>query len=179
MVSSYIKALSNKETAAEILLPLIEFEFSFIGEDSPSLVQAYSNKPQLEAIFNFCKRYKWTTSNSLFKKGKNLYFRISKSGFKEIYELAGPFISKQRNEWSKLVIERLGKKGGYMKGKAKTQEKVLNLLKRNKEWISVTDICLDLRLLLNVVRTATRELYNCNLVERKKIGKAVLWRAKL
>lgn len=179
MKGSYAEALTNKETAAKILLPLIEFEFGFIGEDSPSLVQASSNKPQLEVVFNICKTHKWTTSNRLFAKGQNFYFRISKKGFKEIYELAGPFVNKKRNEWANLIIERLGKKGGYMKGKKKTTEKVLTLLKQNQTWFTVTDICLRLRLLLNVVRTAIRELHTKGLIERKKVGRSVFWRAKI
>jgi hypothetical protein len=70
--------------------------------------------------------------------------RLSKKGFKEIYEIAGPFASNKKNKWATLILERMGKQGGYKIGATKTEDKVLELFNKKKTWLSVTDICLEL-----------------------------------
>jgi len=52
----YENAFKNKELAAQILLPLIEFEFGFLGNDSPCLLQSPVNREQFEKIFEICKK---------------------------------------------------------------------------------------------------------------------------
>ena len=123
--SIYQEAFENKEIAAKILIPLIEFEFGFKGLDSPELIQSLGNLRQLERVFQICKNHGWVTSEEIRRKGKNPYFRISKKGFYEIYQIAGPFEDEEQNEWTKLLLERSGKRGGYQKGNIKTEEKVL------------------------------------------------------
>ena len=176
MICIYEEALKDKKIAAKILIPLIEFEFGFRGLDSPEIVQTNSNREQLEAIFKICKNHGWVTSEKIKYKGKNLYFRISKKGFKEIYEIAGMFASKEKNEWARLILERLDKRGGYRRGQEKTEEKVFSLLNKEKNWLSVEEICLRLRLLPSVVREALRLLFKNKKIQRKKVGKTIYWK---
>jgi len=171
----YTEALKDKKLAANILLPLIEFEFVFIGDDSPSLVQTFRNKDQLQAIFEVCKQYGWTTTDKIMKKRDDLYFRLNRQSFEEIYKIAGPFADKERNEWAHLLLERLGKIGGYRKKERKTEEKVLELFKKTKKPITVGKMCLELRLLPTCVREAVRNLYKSNSIRRRKIGRTVYW----
>jgi hypothetical protein len=173
----YEKALRDKTLAAQILLPLMEFEFSVIGEDSPTLLQATVNKQQLQTIFRICKEHRWVTSSKLRKKGSNFYFRLSRKGFKEIYKIAGPFVDKVKKKWAKLLIERVGKIGGYKKSEKPTEKKILKLLnsKRNKWW-SIMEICLKLRILPSTAREGIRNLEKKKLVKKKKVGKSTLWK---
>ena len=173
----YDELFENKNLAARVLIPLIEFEFGFQGLDSPELVQSTAHRKQLSKIFEICKQHKWTTSSTIRNKGANLYFRISKHGFEEIYKIAGPFADDQKNSWTELIFERSGKKGGYNKNKIKTEEKVSELLNENK-WFSVGEICLKLRLLPSVVREALRLLNKNGKLERKVVGKTIFWKKR-
>ena len=178
MKGAYQEAITNKTLAAKILLPLIEFEFVFLGSDSAELVQSSKNQKQLEMIYKICRAHDWTTQAGIWPKGENVYFRIRKESFAEIYKIAGPFASDVRNRWAELLIERGGTKGGYMVGKTKTEDKVLQLLKQEKRWWRIDELCLNLRLLPSVIRGATRTLFRQGLLLRKRVGKAVFWKVK-
>ena len=178
MKGTYQEAFTNKTLAAKILIPLIEFEFSFLGTDSAELVQSSKNKEQLEMIYKICRAYNWTTPAGILQKGDNVYFRIRKDAFTEIYKLAGPFVSDLRNRWAELLIERSGAKGGYMVGKTKTEEKVRQLMKQNSKWWRIEELCLNLRLLPSVIREATRTLSKQGLLLRKRVGKVVFWKLR-
>ena len=73
MMSVYKEALKDKEIAAKILLPLIEFEFSLIGDEHPSLIQSTENMEQFTEIFRICKAHKWLTTKQITRKGKYLF----------------------------------------------------------------------------------------------------------
>jgi DNA-binding transcriptional ArsR family regulator len=172
----YEECLKNKELAAKILLPLIEFEFGLIGDDKPTLVQSRRNIKQIEAIFKICQEHGWTTSeNFLFKRG-NPYFRISVRGFREIYNIAGPFADPDKDRWAQLLLERAGKVGGYKGDKQPTEKKVLEILKRNpnRKW-KIEELCLELRLLPSTIRSALRTLEKSHLVRKIRIGKSVFY----
>src|SRR3989338_3518812 len=104
--SVYEKALTSKEVAATILLPLIEFEFAFNGAQKPALTQSESNLNQLKVIFQICKTHGWI-STAISKLGnKNEYwFKLSNRGFKEIYEISGHMADKEKDKWAKLLCE--------------------------------------------------------------------------
>ena len=172
----YQEALINKKVAAKILLPLIEFEFGFGGLDSPELTQSPIHKEQMDKIFNICNRHGWTTKNKVTYKSSNLHFRLSKKGFMEIYKLSGPFADDSNNNWTKLILERMGSKGGYRGNSEKTETKVLKFLKSKDKWISVEETCLKLRLLPSVVREALRKLNETEKLRRKRIGKTIFWK---
>ena len=173
----YSRALQNKKLAAEIMIPLMEFEFSIRGEESPALLQSEINKPQLEAIFKICKRWRWTTTDQLMRKGKNFYFRLNKKAIKEIFQLAGPFADPSKNEWIELIIEKVGKRGGYRKGLKKTEEKVLEVLRKYGE-LNTEEICLKLRILPGTIRKALRNLIKEGKIKKKKVGKKFFWKIK-
>ena len=172
----YEEALSSKNIASKVLLPLIEFEFGFMGLDSPELIQSKEHRKQLERIFAICKKHSWTTFDEIRSKGKNPYFRISKNGFVEIYKIAGPFEDERKNNWANLLLERTGKKGGYMGNKEKTEDKVLDLLEKENKWLSVSDMCLKLRLLPSIVRESVRVLQKSKTLQQKRLGKTIFWK---
>ena len=171
----YEKALTDKDEAAKILLPLLEFEFCVTGEESPVLVQSVKNHDQLNQVFEICKAHGWTTFSSLRTKSNNPYFRMSKVGFKEIFELAGPFISSRRNRWAKLIFERMGHVGGYKGRMQSTETRMRGVLSRKKTR-TVEDICLKLRLTPATVRATLRMLKNQGKVSSTRQGKVVTWR---
>ena len=172
----YEECIKDKKLAAKVLLPLIEFEFGLIGDDKPTLVQSRSNIRQIKTIFEICRKHGWTTSRKLlFKKG-NPYFRINTRGFREIYDIAGPFADSTKDQWARLLLERAGKVGGY-KGRAQpTETKVLELLKRNpgRKW-KIEELCLELRLLPGTIRSALRALEKERIVKKIKLGKSTLY----
>ncbi len=179
--SVYEEAVTDKQLAAKILIPLIEFEFAFMTDDSPSLVQAISNQSSINAIFQVCKQHGWTTTEHLMRKGKanNPYFRIPTSAFREIYTIAGPFADDRKHQWARLIVERSGNIGGYRKGTQKTADRVRTLLltEPDKFW-TIYDICLALRLLPSTVREGVRQLYKSKLLERRREGKTVFWKIR-
>lgn len=174
MKTVYEKAKKDKNLAASILIPLIEFEFSFIAEESPTLVQSSKNKIQLEKVFNFCKSHGW--ASKMMQKGDNIGFKLHRNAFREIYSVAGNFADPTKNEWAKLILEREGMKGGYMGNKASTQEKIISALKKNKKWSSIGELCLSLRLMPSTIRETLRDLESTHKVERRRDGKRILWK---
>lgn len=179
--SAYEEAITNKQLAAKILVPLIEFEFAFLGDDAPMLVQSRVNESSIDAIFQVCRHHGWTTSSVLLGKGRsrNPYFRLSATAFREIYAIAGPFADKRKHRWAQLIVERRGNIGGYRKNDQQTTDKVLTLMltNANRFWTTY-ELCLELRLLPSGVRAALRKLYQSQLVERRRKGKTVSWKAR-
>jgi len=175
--SIYIKARKNKKIAAYILLPLMEFEFSIRGEESPMLLQSKINYKQLNTIFKICKKWGWTTTSQLRKKGKNFYFRLNKKGLKEIFQIAGPFADLMKNEWIKLLLEKMGKKGGYRRGMQNTEEKVWKMLIKYRK-LDTEALCLKLRILPGTIREALRNLLKEGKIEKNKEGKKFYWKIK-
>jgi predicted HTH transcriptional regulator len=175
--SVYAKALSNRIIAAYILLPLMEFEFSIRGEESPMLLQSEVNYEQLRKVFEICKKWGWTTTSQLKKKGKNFYFRLNKKGIKEIFQTAGPFADQKKNEWIKLILEKMGKKGGYRRGTKKTEEKILQTLTRERI-LDTETLCLKLRILPGTIREGLRNLLKDGKIEKIKEGKKFYWKIK-
>jgi DNA-binding transcriptional ArsR family regulator len=176
-MSIYIKAQKNKKIAAQILLPLIEFEFGFLGNDSPELIQSPNNKEQFEKIFQICKKHVWINSMNYKRKGNNLYFRMSKSGFKEVFEIAGPFSSNYKNEWASLLLERHGIIGGYQVNKKRTCDRILGVIK-NRKYQSIQEMCLNLRLTPGTIREGLKDLKKKDLISRKRVGKSFYYRMK-
>ena len=125
-------------------------------------------------IFRICKKHNLLTSNKIQRKGKNYFLRISKSGFCELYKSSGPFSCAGKREWADLIIERKGIIGGYQVGKEKTTERILTALK-DKDSMSIKDICIKCRLLPSTVREGIRKLLNENKIQRKKVGKSYFY----
>lgn len=176
--SVYDLAMNDKQTASQILLPLIEFEFGFLGDDSPSLIQSPRNKDQFIQIFNICKKHDWLRTDSYKRRGPNFFFRISKGGFIDIYNRAGPFANQEKRIWASLLVERHGKIGGYKVNLTKTEDRVIDLLNEMRDWMTLKDICLKLRVLPGTVRMGIKQLRDKDLIERKREGKAAYWRSK-
>lgn len=173
MISVYDRAKRDKNLAASMLLPLIEFEFCFIAEDTPMLVQSKRNETQLKRVHGLCKAHNWC--RDIVNKGDNTGFKLHRSAFREIYSLAGPFADSRKNDWAKLLLEREGMKGGYMGNKISTKDKIVSELKRN-EWMSIEDLCLALRLMPSTIRETLRELESTRVVKSKHDGKRILWK---
>ncbi|MBI5060852.1 MAG: hypothetical protein HZB67_00900 [Candidatus Aenigmarchaeota archaeon] len=170
--SVYISATKNKNLAAKILLPLIEFEFSVFSEESPILTQTEKNKKQFEAVYQICKNHGWTSKMST--KGANLVFRLNRDALEEIYSIAGPFADPKKNQWSELLFERRGKKGGFMADSKSTEEKIAQYLKKIRNWTSMRELCIKLRLMPSTLRESIRELEKKGLVVRKRDGRQIL-----
>jgi len=127
-------------------------------------------------VFKICKKHGWTTSRKLLFKGGNPYFRINMQGFREIYNIAGPFADSVKDQWAQLLLERAGKVGGYKGREQPTETKVLELLKRDpiRKW-NIKELCLELRLLPGTVRSALRTLEKSHVIKRIKVGKSTLY----
>ena len=170
--SVYEEALASKEIATKILIPLIEFEFSFHGCEKPSLTQAESNLEQLKTIFNICKKHGWTTAKTVKKLGnKNEYwFKITNKGFKEIYEFSGPMADKNKDKWAKLLQER-------SEGKEKNRnmkKDLMQILKSKNGSVTTLELSLKTRRLPYTVTRHLRKLEKEGLVEKTESG----WIAK-
>ena len=175
MRSVYEFAKTDKKLAASILLPLIEFEFCFIAEDTPMLVQSKRNKKQLEKIFEVCKSHGW--ASKIVPKGDNLGFKLHRSAFKEIYSMSGEFADPNKNEWAKLILEREGMKGGFMWKNKSTSDRILSVMKKDNKWWSIGELCSELRLMPSTIRETLRELVeSTRKVENKRDGKRILWK---
>lgn len=175
--SVYNEALTDKELAAKILIPLIEFEFAFLTDDAPSLVQSKVNKDSLNAIFQICRHHNWTTKEDLMEKGRdNLYFRIPTKAFREIYTLAGPFADERKHQWADLIVERSGHIGGYRIGTQKTKDRIYSLMltQPSKVWTTF-ELCITLRLLPSTIREGLRQLLRAKLLQKERKGKTVFW----
>ena len=177
----YKLAKKDKKVAAQIILPLMEFEFELLGSENPRLIQSFRNKQQFLEIFEICKTHKWTTTQQpLTKKSQNtLMFTLNEKGLREIFELAGPFADEKKNQWIKLLLQRKGKKGGFMKNKKSTEEKVLELLKKSKRWMGVIELCTTLKLLPSTIRKSLKKLVKEGVIKRKKLkvrGNVILYK---
>ncbi|MBI2578359.1 MAG: hypothetical protein HYW26_01465 [Candidatus Aenigmarchaeota archaeon] len=164
----------RQKLTASILLPLIEFEFSFIAEESPVLVQSSRNRNQLNTIFEVCKAHGWASKK--FVKRENIGFKLHRNAFREIYSIAGEFAEPIKNQWAKLLLEREGMKGGFMRNKASTKEKIVALIRKNDKWWSIGELCLGLRLMPSTIRETLRDLESARSVARKNEGKRILWK---
>ena len=155
-ISVYEKAKKDKKVAAQMLLPLIEFEFAFLGSQKPAITQSSKNLEQLKVLFEICKNHGWISSQKISKVGnkEEYWFKLSNKGFSEIYKLAGPMADKRKDEWAKLLCERAGKAKERDK---KTKEKILKLLNQRKEMTTI-EICLKLRKLPYTITRHLRKL---------------------
>ena len=167
--SVYEKAKENKEIAASFLLPLIEFEFAFHGSVKPVLTQSELNFRQLEVVFNICKNHGWTSSKKIVQLGnKNEFcFKLSNSGFAEIYSMAGPMADENKDKWAKLLCER----SGNLEEKRKlTTTQILEILQKSDRIMTTLEICLQARRLPNTVVRHLRKLERAELVQKNKNG---------
>ncbi|HLC76604.1 MAG TPA: helix-turn-helix domain-containing protein [archaeon] len=159
--------MESKEIAATILLPLIEFEFAFNGAQKPAITQAESNFNQLKVIFGICKTHDWVASQRISKLGnKNEYwFKLSNTGFKEIYSIAGPMADKGKDKWALLLCERAGKteKSRLIK------DDVLRMIK-NSEGADIYEICLKTRRLPYTVSRHIKNLEKQGLIKKTFSG---------
>ncbi len=156
---SYIeRALLDEQRAADLLLPLIEYEACFLGDDTVKIVQGKSNRPQLQALFSVASAHGWTTPKGLRSYRNGCWsFSLLRSGFKAIYALAGPMSDKRKDDWAQLLVEREGKIGGSHKNKTSTAC-VVSALKHGPSGASVEALCLQLRVLPGTIRQARREV---------------------
>ena len=156
---SYIeRAILSKQLAADILLPLIEYEACFLGSEAVKLVQAERNREQIGQLYRVVSAHGWTTRTGLHQYRKGLWtFSLSKAGFGEIYSLSGPMSDKRKDDWAKLLVERTGQVGGWRKDKPSTRSRVSAML-QGTPGATVEEICLKLRLQPGVVNEALREL---------------------
>jgi len=163
-MSVYEKAKKDKKLAAQILLPLIEFEFAFLGSQKPAITQSSKNLEQLKVLFEICKNHGWVSSQKISKLGnkKEYWFKLNNKGFSEIYKLAGPMADKRKDEWAKLLCERAGK---AKEKDRKLKEKILKILQGRKR-ITTLEICLKLRKLPYTVTRHLRKLEKEGIVRK-------------
>ena len=166
--SVYTKAFANKNLAASILLPLIEFEFAFNGAQKPALTQALSNIEQLKVVFEICERHGWLSDKKIRKLGnkEEFCFTLSNTAFKEIYDIAGPMADPKKDEWAKLICERAK---GTDKNRNAKQEILSVLTEANKE-LSTLELCLKLRRLPYTVTRHLRKLEKQAVVQKTDNG---------
>ena len=161
--SVYTRAIDSKEIAATILLPLIEFEFAFNGAQKPAITQSESNLNQLKVLFDICQSHNWTASQKISKLGnKNEYwFKLSNTGFKEIYQIAGPMADKNKDKWALLLCERAGK----TERSRTVKDEIIRAVK-GTNGLSIYDICLKTRRLPYTVSRHLSDLEKRGLVKR-------------
>jgi len=146
-------AEEDETLASLILLPLIEFEFAFNGAQKPSITQSEQNKPQLNVLFEICKKHGWTTSNSIKPLGnkQEYWFKLNNTSFKKIYQKAGPMADPKKDKWAKLLCER---SEGTEKNR-NVKKEIIFLLKSSNNGLTTIDICLKTR---RLPYTITRHL---------------------
>ncbi len=155
--------MEDKKLAANVLLPLIEFEFAFLGSQKPAITQSKENFQQLKILFQICKAHNWV-STKIAKLGKKdeYWFKLSNKGFKEIYELAGPMADKRKDQWAKLLCER----AEATEKDRKISNKIIKLLEENEKGLTTTDLCLKLRRLPYTITRHLRKLKNNGIVTK-------------
>ena len=102
---------------------------------------------------------------------------MSKQGFREVYEIAGPFSNVYKDNWASLILERQGILGGYQGNKTKTHDRITEILKVS-DWKTLQEICLKLRLTPSTVREGIKILKKSGLLENKRTGKAIYYRLR-
>lgn len=162
-VSVYQKALSSKQVAAYVLLPLIEFEFSFYGSKKPWISQSIKNAKQLEALFRICKAHNWVTGPIRAFRKNEASFKLNNKGFGEIYELAGPMADDQKDAWARLLSSRAGK-FRYLEEKTISVKDILRFIRKSAKPVSVKEICLAVQRLPNSVSRHLKNLKEAGLV---------------
>lgn len=165
--SVYQRAIESKEIAATFLLPLIEFEFAFHGAQKPAITQAESNLKQLEKVFAVCQSHYWTASKCISRLGnKNEYwFKLSNTGFKEIYQIAGPMADEQKDKWAQLLCERAGK----TEKSRLVKDDILRTIKRSGG-VDIYDICLKTRRLPYTVSRHLKDLERRGVITKTSNG---------
>ncbi len=167
--SVYQKAKESKLIAAYVLLPLIEFEFSFYGSNKPWISQSVKNTAQLNVLYKICKAHDWVTGPIKKFRENELSFKLSNKGFSEIYKLAGPLADKNKNVWAKLLVERTGKLR-YKEEKIISADDVLRHLKSRRRPVSIREICIALQRLPNSIERHLKNLREAGLVVKNESG---------
>ncbi len=167
--SVYQKARANKQIAAYVLVPLIEFEFSFYGSNKPWISQSVKNSAQLHVLYDICSSHGWTTGPIKKFRESELSFKLSNRAFSEIYNLAGPMADDRKDAWAKLLVGRTGKLR-YLEKTVISSEDVLSYVSSRKEPISIRELCLALDRLPKSIERHLRILRAKGLVERTEIG---------
>ena len=142
--SIYRLSLTNKKLAAYMLLPLIEFEFCFFGVHKPWIAQCVRNTEQLRALFMICKNHGWNCGVMKSFRASEVCFKLNNRGFREIYTLAGPMADPKKDEWAKLLCERVEKHRYKEKEIIKTDE-IWSIVRDNPKGIKTMEICLKVR----------------------------------
>lgn len=175
--SVYVKALKSKRVASFILLPLIEFEFAFHGSEKPVLTQSEPNYPQLEVLFEICKKHGWLSSKKISPLGnkKEFCFKLSNRGFAEIYCLAGPMADSRKDEWAKLLCER----AENSEKSRKIKNQIFDFLKKSDRSLSTLEICLETRRLPYTVTRHLRKFEKAKIVQKTEDGWKLLKSANI
>jgi len=167
--SVYHKARLSKLIAAYVLIPLIEFEFSFYGSNKPWISQSIKNTRQLKVLFAICKSHGWVTGPIKRFRKSELSFKLTNKGFSEIYSLAGPLADSDKDAWARLLVGRTGK-FRYLEKRVVTSDDVLSYIKSKKKRASTKDICVGMKRLPNSISRHLKKLINSGLVGRDKNG---------
>ncbi len=164
--SVYKIAIKDKRIASLILLPLIEFEFSFFGSKKPILMQGKKNYIQLMAIYEICKSHGWN-SGKVIEFDRGYVFGLNNNGFKEIYSIAGPMADPEKDKWANLLLERANRKHE----RTIKKKEIMLLLKTDpgKVW-KTKEICINLRRLPYSITRQLRKLEKEGYIRKEKGG---------
>lgn len=122
--------------AAQVFLVTLEWECDYTGRFSTTSYEA------MKTMLALARKWGWTNATDLHaferkKKGWNraLYFRLTKHGLKEIYELAGPLLDEKKDAKVRHMLYGTGKTCATKK-RGVTKQKILWLIQNGngKEW---------------------------------------------
>ena len=135
----YNLAIEDKIVAAQVFLVTLEWEGDYIGN------LCATSKEAMEAMLALAKKWGWANALTLlnFKRHKkswsSLYsFHLTKRGLKEIYELAGPLLDKNKDAKVRHILYGTGKSSAAGKPGV-TKQEIFSLMQAEdkSEWSTI------------------------------------------
>ena len=180
---------TNKILAAGAFLISFDLEFRGIQQGRPSLAMSEIFKDFLEFMLKVANKWGWTKNKNLSPINMNyskrlginaspqFEFRLSISGLKDIYEIAGPLAIKSKDKCVSFHVERsknyINRGGGFFR-EGKTKEKIFEFIKINKN-VTSTQAQFIAGVGVDVVLDHLHKLEKDGLVKKTRGGKRYLW----
>lgn len=181
------KLFYDKSLAAGAFIISFDLEFRGISTGELSLCMTTKYEDFLKFLLKVANKWGWATLDYLsdvnieysLKRGikatPQKEFRLKSKAIKEIYNLAGPLIDREKEEFIQFHIKRISRKRLYRK-QNETQKIILNVLKKGPN--KSTEIQKYAGIRVDVVLDHLNNLERKGLVSKKRNGKRYMWSLK-
>ena len=178
------KLFYDQYLAAGAFIISFDLEFRGISTGEPSLCMTTKYEDFLTFLLNVANKWGWATLDYLsdvniehsLKRGVKATpqkeFRLKSKAIKEIYNLAGPLIDPEKDEFIQFHIKRISRKRLYRR-QSETQKIILNVLKNGPN--KSTKIQKHVGIRVDVVLDHLKNLEKQGLISRKRNGKYYMW----